>query len=119
MKYGEDLQQDDRIQQIQELMSDQMKTDRNCSQHKLSLRTYKVMPLNIHCGLISWIENTETIDGLLSNKNWNHLNEKARREFKAFLSKGQEKTEKKVSANVAAAIYYSPEEVSMIIISKT
>lgn len=114
VKYGEDLRQDERIQHIQELMSDQMKADKNCSQQKLSLQTYKVIPLNLHCGIISWLENTATIDSFLSGSEprYNTINDKALKKYKTFITNGQKDKSKKIQANVAAAMHYLPQEVS-------
>lgn len=111
IKYGEDLRQDDRIQQIQSLMADQMNSNKNCSQQKLSLRTYKVIPMNMHCGIISWIDNTETIEAFLSKSNpvWNVQNNTALQQYKRFLSKGQKDTN--IVINAAAAINYTQKEV--------
>lgn len=113
VKYGEDLRQDERIQHIQELMSDQMKLDRNCSQQKLSLQTYKVIPLNTHCGLISWIENTDCIQAFLSSNvpTWDETNRSVRKCFDDFISDGA-KHMKKAVANVGALLHYKAPMVS-------
>lgn len=94
-------------------MSNQMKADKNCSQHKLSLRTYKVIPLNVHCGIISWIENTSTIDSFLSedDKRFDEINMRLRGKYDHFLDKGHK--HKKLTKNVSAALHYSPDEVNL------
>lgn len=109
-KYGEDLRQDDHIQQIQKLMSDLLKADKNCSQQKLSIFTYNVIPMTVDCGIISWIENTETIQSLLSNSipNAGEVFNK----FKEFLAKYR--TDRTVNDNIAAVLHYTPNEVSLI-----
>lgn len=65
LKYGDDLRQDQRIQQLLELMSSQMKCDRNCKYNNLSIITYKVFPISYYCGLISWVDNTTAIRNFL------------------------------------------------------
>lgn len=113
VKYGEDLRQDERIQHIQELMSDQMKADKNCSQQKLSLRTYKVIPLNADCGIISWIENTETIETFLSIDNFIEKNRIALEQYKQFIENERVPKKGKIHSNVAAVIHYSQVEVRL------
>lgn len=115
LKYGEDLRQDDRIQHVQELMSQQMQLDRNCSQQKLCLRTYKVLPLNMDCGLIRWIKGTESIQSFLlaNDRNWNSSNTVARVCFDEFISKSVN-IEKSVPPNVKAVLHYKPEQVNSI-----
>ncbi|XP_055310881.1 DNA-dependent protein kinase catalytic subunit-like [Sitodiplosis mosellana] len=112
VKYGEDLRLDDHVQQIQKLMSDQMKADKNCSQQKLSIRTYKVIPLTVHCGLISWVENTETIKSLLSQSdpNWDAINGVAVREFRQFIHKFHNDSYK--NPNIATVLNYKPDNIA-------
>lgn len=109
-KYGEDLRQDDHIQQIQKLMSDLLKADKNCSQQKLSIFTYNVIPMTVDCGIISWIENTETIQSLLSKSIPNA--EEVLRQFKQFLAEGNTPAKKTVNDNIAAVLHYTPNKVS-------
>lgn len=61
IKYGEDLRQDQRIQQVLGLMSHELAMDRNCKQNKLKIETYHVIPINCNCGILSVIENATTI----------------------------------------------------------
>ncbi len=61
IKYGEDLRQDQRIQQILKLMNDRLGFDKNCRANNLKIQTYLVTPLNYFCGMLSVIENTTTI----------------------------------------------------------
>lgn len=62
LKYGEDLRQDQRIQQALELMSHQLSMDKNCKQSHLSIRTYQVIPITARCGMMSTVENAKTIN---------------------------------------------------------
>ena len=65
IKYGEDLRQDQRIQQSLELMSKQLAMDKNCKQNHLKIQTYQVIPINENCGLISVVQNATTITDYL------------------------------------------------------
>lgn len=67
VKYGEDLRQDERVQQMQTIMSGHLRNDMNCSQYRLRLRTYAVVPLNGSCGIISWVHNSQPIDEFVSD----------------------------------------------------
>lgn len=67
VKYGEDLHQDERVQQMQTIMSGHLKNDKNCSQYRLRLRTYAVVPLNDTCGIISCVNDSKPIDDFVSS----------------------------------------------------
>lgn len=58
MKYGEDIRQDQRIQQLLSLMQAQLSGDAQCRAHGLRLETYPVVPLSVHGGLLGWLDNT-------------------------------------------------------------
>lgn len=73
VKFGEDLRQDERIQQLQSMMFHHLQNDKNCNQQKLSLRTYKVIPINGMCGLLSWIEKTEPLQYLIDSSQFQKL----------------------------------------------
>lgn len=66
IKYGEDLRQDQRIQQLLSLMSEKLEDDNKSKSHNLYIETYKVIPINSYSGLMSWVENTETLQRLFS-----------------------------------------------------
>ncbi|KAF6100707.1 protein kinase, DNA-activated, catalytic subunit [Phyllostomus discolor] len=68
VKGGEDLRQDQRIEQLFEVMNVILSQDAACSQRNMQLKTYHVIPMTSRLGLIEWIENTFTLkDLLLSN----------------------------------------------------
>lgn len=67
VKYGEDLRQDQRIQQLLSLMSEKLDDDNKAKSHNLFIETFKVIPINSYSGLMSWVENTETLQNLLMN----------------------------------------------------
>lgn len=65
IKYGEDLRQDHRIQQVLELMSRQLSLDKNCKQNHLRIQTYQVIPINSNCGMLSVVKDATTITDYL------------------------------------------------------
>ncbi|XP_013375655.1 PREDICTED: DNA-dependent protein kinase catalytic subunit isoform X2 [Chinchilla lanigera] len=67
VKGGEDLRQDQRIEQLFEVMNVILSRDAACSQRHMQLRTYRVVPMTSRLGLIEWIENTSTLKDFLLN----------------------------------------------------
>ncbi|XP_058131499.1 DNA-dependent protein kinase catalytic subunit [Dasypus novemcinctus] len=65
VKGGEDLRQDQRIEQLFEVMNVILSQDPACSQRSMQLKTYQVIPMTTRLGLIEWIENTLTLKELL------------------------------------------------------
>ncbi|XP_036089192.1 DNA-dependent protein kinase catalytic subunit [Rousettus aegyptiacus] len=65
VKGGEDLRQDQRIEQLFEVMNVILSQDAACSQRNMHLKTYQVIPMTSRLGLIEWIENTFTLKELL------------------------------------------------------
>ncbi|KAG0227795.1 hypothetical protein BGW42_002714 [Actinomortierella wolfii] len=74
VKGGEDLRLDQRIQQLFSLMNDIMRKDPQCSQQKISVRTYKVIPMTGSIGILEWVDNTRPLRSCIesesSNENW-------------------------------------------------
>lgn len=66
-KSGEDLRQDARIQQLLELMSTQLESDKNSRNHNLSVQTYHVIPISSYCGILSFIEDTASMSEFIVN----------------------------------------------------
>ncbi|XP_008051625.2 DNA-dependent protein kinase catalytic subunit [Carlito syrichta] len=94
VKGGEDLRQDQRIEQLFEVMNVILSRDAACSQRDLRLRTYRVVPMTSRLGLIEWIENTTTLkDLLLSTMSqeervaYNSDSKAPRREYQEWLAK--------------------------------
>uniref|UniRef100_A0A8C6A8F9 DNA-dependent protein kinase catalytic subunit n=1 Tax=Marmota marmota marmota TaxID=9994 RepID=A0A8C6A8F9_MARMA len=79
VKGGEDLRQDQRIEQLFEVMNVILSQDSACSQRNMQLRTYRVVPMTSRLGLIEWIENTFTLKDFL-------LNNMSQEEKMAYLS---------------------------------
>uniref|UniRef100_A0A2K6UN42 DNA-dependent protein kinase catalytic subunit n=1 Tax=Saimiri boliviensis boliviensis TaxID=39432 RepID=A0A2K6UN42_SAIBB len=67
VKGGEDLRQDQRVEQLFQVMNGILAGDSACSQRALQLRTYSVVPMTSRLGLIEWLENTVTLKDLLLN----------------------------------------------------
>lgn len=61
VKYGEDLRQDQRIQQLLGTISNQLALDRRSKEQQLSVRTYEVIPIRVDFGIIGWLSNTSSI----------------------------------------------------------
>ncbi|XP_029384585.1 DNA-dependent protein kinase catalytic subunit isoform X2 [Echeneis naucrates] len=69
VKGGEDLRQDQRIEQLFVVMNILLSHDTACTHRGLQLRTYQVIPITKRIGLIEWMENTCTLkDFLFMNK---------------------------------------------------
>ncbi|XP_055968392.1 DNA-dependent protein kinase catalytic subunit [Sorex fumeus] len=75
VKGGEDLRQDQRIEQLFEVMNAILSQDAACGQRNLRLKTYRVVPMTSRLGLIEWIENTLTLKELL----WNSVSQEEKR----------------------------------------
>ncbi|KFB53322.1 AGAP003967-PA-like protein [Anopheles sinensis] len=60
-KYGEDLRQDQRIQQLQQVITNHLRLDRRCTEQRLELRTYPVVPIRSDFGMIGWLEGTVSL----------------------------------------------------------
>ncbi|KAF9970692.1 hypothetical protein BGZ73_006560 [Actinomortierella ambigua] len=74
VKGGEDLRLDQRIQQLFGLMNDIMRKDPQCSQQKVNVQTYKVIPMTGSIGILEWVDNTRPlrscIESETSSENW-------------------------------------------------
>ncbi|XP_061121318.1 DNA-dependent protein kinase catalytic subunit isoform X2 [Syngnathus typhle] len=66
VKGGEDLRQDQRIEQLFAVMNILLSRDAACARRGLQLRTYQVIPINTRIGLIEWMENTCTLREFLT-----------------------------------------------------
>nr|CBN81784.1 DNA-dependent protein kinase catalytic subunit [Dicentrarchus labrax] len=67
VKGGEDLRQDQRIEQLFAVMNILLSHDAACTHRGLQLRTYQVIPISTRIGLIEWMENTCTLKEFLYN----------------------------------------------------
>nr|XP_031842428.1 DNA-dependent protein kinase catalytic subunit-like isoform X2 [Nomia melanderi] len=65
VKFGEDLRQDQRLQQLFTIMNKTLHNDTACKQRQLSIDTYQVIPLSKTVGLIQWINNTRSLQELI------------------------------------------------------
>ncbi|XP_078482635.1 DNA-dependent protein kinase catalytic subunit [Ciona intestinalis] len=57
IKGGEDLRQDQRIQQIFVIFNQLLESDMGCRKRNLSMRTYQVIPISSKVGMIEWVDN--------------------------------------------------------------
>ncbi|XP_054282242.1 DNA-dependent protein kinase catalytic subunit-like isoform X2 [Macrosteles quadrilineatus] len=67
VKFGEDLRQDQRIQQLFGLMNQLLSADVTASRRQLSVHTYGVVPLNNRFGIIQWVEKTTTLKDFMTS----------------------------------------------------
>ncbi|XP_053322155.1 DNA-dependent protein kinase catalytic subunit [Spea bombifrons] len=67
VKGGEDLRQDQRIEQLFSIMNIILSQDAACSQRHMQLKTYQVIPMTTRIGLIEWLENTCTLKEFIFN----------------------------------------------------
>ncbi|KAH0617727.1 hypothetical protein JD844_016250 [Phrynosoma platyrhinos] len=67
VKGGEDLRQDQRIEQLFNVMNTILSRNAACSQRNMQLKTYRVIPMTTRIGLIEWLENTCTLKEFLLN----------------------------------------------------
>lgn len=65
VKGGEDLRLDQRIEQLFEVMNNVLSRDASCSQRKLAVRTYSVIPVSKKCGLLQFVENTRILQDII------------------------------------------------------
>ncbi|XP_044032842.1 DNA-dependent protein kinase catalytic subunit isoform X2 [Siniperca chuatsi] len=65
VKGGEDLRQDQRIEQLFAVMNILLSHYAACTNRGLQLRTYQVIPITTRIGLIEWMENTCTLKEFL------------------------------------------------------
>ena len=64
VKGGEDLRQDERLQQLFSSINHALSSDVKCSQRRLNLITYAVIPVSKRAGLVEWVQDTEPMDAL-------------------------------------------------------
>ncbi|XP_068437827.1 DNA-dependent protein kinase catalytic subunit [Clinocottus analis] len=67
VKGGEDLRQDQRIEQLFAVMNIILSHDAACTRRGMQLRTYQVIPITTRIGLIEWMESTCTLKEFLYN----------------------------------------------------
>ncbi|KAM8881271.1 DNA-dependent protein kinase catalytic subunit [Synchiropus picturatus] len=65
VKGGEDLRQDQRLEQLFSVMNILLSHDAPCTHRGLQLRTYQVIPITTRIGVIEWMENTCTLKEFL------------------------------------------------------
>lgn len=72
LKGHEDLRQDERVMQLFGLVNQLLKADRECSSRALSIRRYVACPLSGNAGLVEWVENHNTIHGVIKEYRESH-----------------------------------------------
>ncbi|KAJ3289779.1 hypothetical protein HK104_007245 [Borealophlyctis nickersoniae] len=66
VKGGEDLRLDQRVEQLFEIMNDLMKRNAYCLRNKMSLGTYKVIPMSTSLGILEWVNDTKPLRACMS-----------------------------------------------------
>ncbi|XP_040921929.1 DNA-dependent protein kinase catalytic subunit [Toxotes jaculatrix] len=84
VKGGEDLRQDQRIEQLFAVMNILLSHDAACTRRGLQLRTYQVIPINTRIGLIEWMENTCTLKEFLCSTMTDEEKQSAQRSAEAY-----------------------------------
>ncbi|XP_075945492.1 DNA-dependent protein kinase catalytic subunit-like isoform X1 [Anarhichas minor] len=79
VKGGEDLRQDQRIEQLFAVMNILLSHDAACTHRGMQLHTYQVIPITTRIGLIEWMENTCTLKEFLDNTMTDEEQQRARR----------------------------------------
>jgi len=73
VKGGEDLRQDERVQQVLRTMNFALQNERQCAQRRLVVHTFAVVPASARVGLVEWVQDTrplaELLDESLKNAN--------------------------------------------------
>lgn len=67
VKGGEDLRLDQRIEQLFEVMNNVLNRDASCSQRKLAVPTYSVIPVSKRCGLLQFVDNTCILEDIIKD----------------------------------------------------
>eukprot|EP01012_Entosiphon_sulcatum_P003459 TRINITY_DN11099_c0_g1_i3.p1 TRINITY_DN11099_c0_g1~~TRINITY_DN11099_c0_g1_i3.p1 ORF type:complete len:4370 (-),score=577.88 TRINITY_DN11099_c0_g1_i3:12-11855(-) len=68
VKGGEDLRQDQRIEQLFGVMNSLFANDPHCAKYRYKLRQYDVIPLSKHIGLLEWVPNTMPLKALIEQE---------------------------------------------------
>lgn len=76
VKYGEDLRQDERIEQLLNVMNHKLRANATCRAQNLHLITYAVIPISEYCGLLSWVPNTSQFAEVISASLYRRTREK-------------------------------------------
>lgn len=82
VKYGEDLRQDERVQQLLSIMNSKLLEDKNCRQHNLEVMTYKVIPISQHFGLLEMVPDCIELKDLCSDS----LQKQGKGSFESLIS---------------------------------
>lgn len=66
VKYGEDLRQDERIQQLLQVMNSKLQQDKHCRSHKLDIVTYQIIPMSSCYGILEMVPNVTELKTVCS-----------------------------------------------------
>nr|CAD7397905.1 unnamed protein product [Timema poppensis] len=108
VKFGEDLRQDQRIQQLLRLMNEILHNDAACHRHSLNICTYQVVPLTSKVGIIEWVNETKPLRQFFTD----HLNQE-----EEMMNAGSEKINKEDVPGLRKVTYEKVSRVSKAISS--
>lgn len=69
VKGGEDLRQDQRIEQLFEVCNSLLEINVETQKRHLSIHTYSVIPMNTRAGILEWIRNTSPLKAVIDAHN--------------------------------------------------
>jgi len=68
VKGGEDLRQDQRIEQLFGAMNDILSGDAQCAKRSLNVRTYSVIPMTGSVGILEWVPGTVPLKSIVTEQ---------------------------------------------------
>lgn len=68
VKGGEDLRQDQRVEELWRLMNELLASNPSTSSIGLQITTYQVLPLSLQLGLVEWMEGTNSLKGIMEDE---------------------------------------------------
>jgi DNA-dependent protein kinase catalytic subunit len=69
VKGGEDLRQDQRVEQLFDICNSMLAMNIETSKRNLSIHTYSVIPMTTRAGILEWIRNTQPLKAVIDAQN--------------------------------------------------
>ncbi|KAI8641990.1 hypothetical protein BD408DRAFT_483034 [Parasitella parasitica] len=85
VKGGEDLRQDERIQQAFGVMNDAVRKNKFCYNQDIQIGTYKVIPMASSLGIIEWLDNTTPLRACMNEQASGNEIEVAKRIYQRWI----------------------------------
>ncbi|KAB0800482.1 hypothetical protein PPYR_06222 [Photinus pyralis] len=106
VKFGEDLRQDQRIEQVFNLMNTILSHNIACNQRQMRIETYQVIPLTSALGIIEWLDDTKELKEFIVEALANQAEQVAYNSALSSYHKWIEKATPKSNKNMAPPDYY-------------